>query len=158
MNEDVCPICLENLNTKETYKLSCKHTFHTDCIMKWFRSSSGNCPCCLDNPTSGKKIYQPIFYGYWNINFIESRCNVIKKYNQKNPGNIQMDKKFEKLKKYNKEISDLRKEKKEFLNKPEVKELKKKGKEIDRKVIKKDHQIKKLKINIVTRYPTLRGY
>ena len=156
MNEDVCPICLDNLEGKPTYKIQCGHTFHTDCIMKWFRSSSGNCPCCLDNPNNDKKIYQPIFYGYWNIKFIESRCNVIKKYNQKNPGNISMEKKFEKLKKYKDEISELKNEKKEFLNNSDVKEIKKKEKDINRKVIRKDQQIKKLKINIVTRYPMIR--
>ena len=156
MNEDVCPICLDKLEGKPTYKIQCGHTFHTDCIMKWFRSSSGNCPCCLDNPNSDKKIYQPIFYGYWNIKFIESRCNVIKKYNKKNPGNLQMEKKFEKLKKYKDEISELKNEKKEFLNNSDVKEIKKKEKDINRKVIRKDQQKKKLKINIVTRYPMIR--
>jgi hypothetical protein len=156
MNEDVCPICLDKLEGKPTYKIQCGHSFHTDCIMKWFRSSSGNCPCCLDNPNNNKKIYQPIFYGYWNIKFIESRCNVIKKYNQKNPGNIQMDKKFEKLKKYKDEFSELKNEKKEFLNNPEVKEIKKREKDINRKFIRKGQQIKKLKINIVTRYPMIR--
>lgn len=56
-----CIICHENLNTAQTYKLpECNHTYHTHCIVTWFRHSlldedsnlynvrtyNGKCPIC----------------------------------------------------------------------------------------------------------------
>ena len=42
----MCAVCLSNINENESYKLECGHIFHTGCIVKWFRNSNGNCPCC----------------------------------------------------------------------------------------------------------------
>ena len=72
--EEVCPICLGSLKEKETHTINCNHTFHTDCIMNWFRVSNGSCPCCKDNPNFNTNNQLPIYYGYWNIQFIEKRC------------------------------------------------------------------------------------
>ena len=58
--EDRCAICQEGLSTAQTYQLpECHHTFHTHCIVTWFRSrpsnnegtwsditQGGSCPCC----------------------------------------------------------------------------------------------------------------
>tara|TARA_B100000700_G_C14846203_1_gene761719 strand:+ start:308 stop:790 length:483 start_codon:yes stop_codon:yes gene_type:complete len=156
MNDELCPICLESLKEKDTYKIQCKHVFHTDCIMKWFRLSNASCPCCLDNPNNNQKRYNPIFYGTWNIQFIEKRCNSIKKLNKKNPENDSMNKKFIKLDKYESELNQLKKDQKDFINDEIVKEYKKKGQEIRKKVIRKDQQIKKLKVDIVTKFPIVR--
>ena len=43
---EICAVCLSSINEKDKYKLECGHIFHTDCIIKWFRNSNGNCPCC----------------------------------------------------------------------------------------------------------------
>jgi len=54
MNDDtdICSICYEPLNSdninNSTYKLECNHTYHTDCILKWFRNKHSNCPLCND--------------------------------------------------------------------------------------------------------------
>jgi len=47
MENSKCSICLENLN-KETFKLSCDHSFHTSCIIEWFRFGNESCPGCRD--------------------------------------------------------------------------------------------------------------
>ena len=42
-----CSICMESiLLYKQTHKLSCGHTFHSNCIMSWFRSKNNTCPYC----------------------------------------------------------------------------------------------------------------
>ena len=42
---DKCTICLEE--TSDLVQLSCKHRFHTDCILKWFLTQKNTCcPCC----------------------------------------------------------------------------------------------------------------
>ena len=34
---EVCAICRENL-CQNTHTLECNHTYHTNCIMNWFRT------------------------------------------------------------------------------------------------------------------------
>ena len=49
MSDDLCSICLNNLDDEQTYTLeACGHQFHTKCIINWFRNSS-TCPCCRNN-------------------------------------------------------------------------------------------------------------
>ena len=40
---DRCCICFENLNKK--YTTECNHSFHFDCIKKWYLTKQ-NCPIC----------------------------------------------------------------------------------------------------------------
>ena len=43
---NICPICLANINSNEIVRvLSCKHTFHQECIDNWFFNNK-SCPCC----------------------------------------------------------------------------------------------------------------
>jgi len=51
-----CPICFENVkstNTIGTKRLTCGHSYHSDCILEWFVTSD-ECPVCrekqLDDP------------------------------------------------------------------------------------------------------------
>ena len=53
---DICAICHEELNN-ELYTLpECKHTFHTNCIMTWFRAPTGNNKCPLCNNSGINKL------------------------------------------------------------------------------------------------------
>ena len=49
--ENNCSICLESISeSTNRYRLpSCNHTFHTDCILNWFRSGHSTCPLCRDH-------------------------------------------------------------------------------------------------------------
>ena len=44
--EQICSICMETTLFKKKHKLSCGHSFHTDCIMSWFRTKKNTCPNC----------------------------------------------------------------------------------------------------------------
>ena len=44
----VCPICIESIAKEDSKNLKCSHTFHNDCITKWFVESS-ICPVCRDD-------------------------------------------------------------------------------------------------------------
>ena len=52
-----CPICLDPLGEDNIHTLECGHNFHTDCIVKWFRGGSGDCPSCRDNPEVGVRMW-----------------------------------------------------------------------------------------------------
>ena len=42
---ELCTICMEQYHTAQKVKtLTCKHTFHADCIDHWFSTASQNCP------------------------------------------------------------------------------------------------------------------
>lgn len=44
---DICPICYDNLNTEQSYTIpDCNHTFHTNCLIHWFRNGYRHCPTC----------------------------------------------------------------------------------------------------------------
>lgn len=47
-----CPICQEGLD--DSHDLECGHTFHTNCIVAWFRSGKASCPVCRDEQNSQK--------------------------------------------------------------------------------------------------------
>ena len=74
-----CAICGLTLSSGYVHKLTCGHTFHTECIIDWFRSSNGHCPCCFNNDS--KKIP---FYGLWGETYINNRCNRLISYSKKN--------------------------------------------------------------------------
>ena len=54
-----CSICLRGID-KDMLQLPCKHCFHTQCILPWFRSSNrshGCCPECRNNPYNSDIIH-----------------------------------------------------------------------------------------------------
>jgi hypothetical protein len=45
MEEDVCCICLEDME-EDILKLSCNHTYHYDCVIKMFHRGFTRCAMC----------------------------------------------------------------------------------------------------------------
>ncbi|KAK9994772.1 hypothetical protein SO802_024475 [Lithocarpus litseifolius] len=50
-NDNTCPICLSEYQSKETLKTipKCQHCFHIECIDKWL-SLNATCPICRNSP------------------------------------------------------------------------------------------------------------
>ena len=47
VNKSECSICMEHdVSSSTGGSLKCKHTFHTNCLKKWFSHGSTTCPCC----------------------------------------------------------------------------------------------------------------
>ena len=44
-NDDICSICLENLNKYRVIKLKCNHLYHEKCIQQWLNIKN-ICPLC----------------------------------------------------------------------------------------------------------------
>mgnify|MGYP001177814156 FL=1 len=48
-NDLLCVICLTELSLKSKKILNCKHTYHDECIKRWFNYKQ-SCPtCCAKN-------------------------------------------------------------------------------------------------------------
>jgi hypothetical protein len=145
---EMCAVCLSNINENESYKLECGHIFHTDCIVKWFRNSNGNCPCCWDN----KKKHN--YYGVWERPYINTRCKKLEKYSKKHDDE-KLKKHFEKLNKKIGEYDSLSKEIKSFKKTDEYINCIKKINDTSKKLNNKDRTIMNMKIRIISDYPVI---
>jgi len=57
-----CSICCDEIEKDEIHNTKCKHTFHKQCIDKWFEIKS-TCPMCRKNlKPDFKKIYDIIHF------------------------------------------------------------------------------------------------
>lgn len=156
MNEDVCPICLSNMDNQEDIsKIECGHSFHTKCIMKWFRSSKGQCPCCLDNPFQTVRLKNINIIGTWDSLYINERCSALRKHSRKKESPEKLKKKFDNLKKKEEELKQIRKEKSDIIKSEEYRDIIKNKRSLDSKIYNKEKTILKTKARIIADYPTL---
>ena len=149
-NEDneMCAICLSTINGKESYKLECGHVFHTNCIVKWFRNSNGNCPCCWDNK---KKVS---IYGLWERPYINTRCKKLEKHSKKRD-DIKLKKQVEKLNKKEHEYDILFQERKQFKKTDEYISTMKTINNLNKKIYNKDRTIMNMKIKLISDFPVV---
>mgnify|MGYP003705913475 CR=1 FL=1 len=80
-SEDVCSICLDNLNNEQIYKLpECGHQFHTNCIFHWLRCGHNKCPYC-NNTGLTNSVTDDTYgssYSYYN----EDQYNVLRRFSR----------------------------------------------------------------------------
>ncbi len=98
-DEDICCICHDTLGAYQTYTLpECKHTFHTHCIVTWFRhrgsnisnsmhgmslekQTDGNCPLCGNCGINNKtKLKSRRYRGFYFTNVDQEKFTRNKKY------------------------------------------------------------------------------
>ena len=42
----LCSICMNDDSDRQSVQLECGHSFHTECIVQWFRHHNTTCPMC----------------------------------------------------------------------------------------------------------------
>lgn len=112
-NESKCCICQSNLDSEQIYEMpECKHKFHTNCIITWFRYGNIKCPLCNNEGINGpNKLKQ---YGCWCS---YDRYRMIKTFSKKKEAPKILKKEINKINKF---------EIKEKLISNEINKLKKK--------------------------------
>lgn len=158
MNENNCAICLSELNENDNiYDLNCNHKFHTNCIVDWFRSSSGNCPLCNDNPfnnddNNNNNLVNEYFL---SSTYIDNRFKAIKRYsnNKKSPESLK--KEIIKFNEFNKDYIIVNKKMKEFEKNKDYKELQKLARDNRKENWKHYRKVKKQKEKVVSLFPNL---
>lgn len=55
-SDELCSICLIPMKESSSHTLECDHVFHTECILKWFRSKQESCPLCRVHPVVKLKV------------------------------------------------------------------------------------------------------
>jgi hypothetical protein len=148
---DLCSICLSELGDNE-YTLDCNHTFHTKCIVEWFRKSKGNCPLCNDNPGGPWPTCQ---IGYFGRDYVNQRCGLIRrKFGRKNDCPIPLKKALDRLKDLETEHKVFVQEKIEFMKLEETIKYKKLIREYGwTGSSKHNNKINKQKIKIIGMLP-----
>ena len=130
-HEDICCICHDSLDAHQTYTLpECKHSFHTHCIVTWFRHKGsvdlssggmwqsselkdGKCPLCgnrgVNNKcnSKNKKSYYPAQYN-------KEKFNQNKKFLKKSDASKEMQTLQKKLTNAEKIYDDISKKYSEF--------------------------------------------
>tara|TARA_Y100000768_G_scaffold388935_1_gene388929 strand:+ start:565 stop:1134 length:570 start_codon:yes stop_codon:yes gene_type:complete len=131
LNEDMCVICQENLSNGQTYTLpECKHTFHTNCIVTWFRhrpssndefSPDGACPCCSNRGIN----YIAKTRRYWRrsqtkCEFSKSRLKLMREEEKKTTCPKELKRLFNRLRQEKENLVNLKKEYQDY--KKQIKE------------------------------------
>lgn len=104
-NEE-CMICREELQCSQCYTLpECNHTYHTNCLVTWFRNGDSRCPYCGNKGINNKDVdlsrldrskYYSIHYEKQSLIDIKKHIYLKKYDSNKNCLNIR--KIFEKIK------------------------------------------------------------
>lgn len=153
MNDDICSICYENLDSKPTHTLECGHTYHTDCIIKWFRSSNnsnGRCALCNSEQLANGETYLIPWHAR---GYIKERVRHIRNISRRKNANPKIVKEVLKLKKIEEAHKSAKKNISAFKKRDDVKLLMKERTKLFRKRYSTYSQINKQKARIVSMFP-----
>ena len=104
-NEE-CMICKDELVCGQCYTLpECNHTYHTHCLVTWFRNGDSRCPYCGNKGINNKnnETFRKVKNKHLYTEFEIQMCADIKKYvflkkNDTNKRCLKTRKQFEKIK------------------------------------------------------------
>jgi len=131
--DDICLICHDVLNGGEEtsdnnppYTLECKHKYHANCIITWFRSGHSNCPYCGDlgsnAPKKEKKrngrSMRRSMYRSWAGGVIDAKYERMRQYSRRNDAPDQLVKMINKLKDIEEEFKNSKEELNSFIDTP----------------------------------------
>lgn len=125
INTEKCMICKDELSCYPCYTLpECKHTYHTNCLVSWFRNGDSRCPYCgnkgLNSHASKNDLPRFRKSGLCCLTSYENQyLSDIKKfcYSKKykhNESAVKVQKSFEKITTLENELKNYHKKYKEF--------------------------------------------
>jgi ABC-type uncharacterized transport system involved in gliding motility auxiliary subunit len=108
INIDNCCICLEKMENNK-YKIpECKHEFHNECLLTYFRvSNNTSCPLCRNIRQSSSNLKTILNYSR-RKNANKKIVNEVKKYKEFQLLEKEIKKEFKEFKRTHKEILDKR--------------------------------------------------
>ena len=137
-----CSICHQIMREKtQNYQIKeCKHLFHLDCIIRWWRSprekynSYGTCPLCRALPS---------IEGEWHDFSRRSRVKVLKQLSKTKKIHKNIKISLDKLENKETELKKIQKKKKIFMEEENTKLVLKKINNFDRKIWKLKQKVQK---------------
>jgi hypothetical protein len=159
--DDNCAICFNKLNGHDTYTIpECKHKFHTNCIMTWFRMGHSKCPLCNDKGINQDITQSNLTFSLIHNNIdeyswiykrrvLQENYKKMRRLSKRETASKHLKKSVKKLENQEKKLKNLSIEQKNFLiSKQEnltVKEIIKKNKQYRDKMWKTRRNISNLK-------------
>ena len=166
-----CGICqmplLDETNQPLHTLKECKHTYHTDCIIAWFRTRNNRCPLCGN---SGLNHYQEICGTFgtatesippgcvihrsrFKNSQHKERYSILKQFSKEDHAPKLLKRYMDKTEKINEELKAFKKELRDFYNykhnNVSHKELNLKHRLLQTKIRKKQHDLNNNKLNIL---------
>lgn len=128
---NICLICHDVLiggeetsNNNPPYTLECKHKYHANCIITWFRSGHSNCPYCGDMGSNAPKTKKHnarrrSLYRTWPERvIIDSKYERLRQYSRRKDAPDQLVNMVNKLKEIEEEFKRNKEELNNFINTP----------------------------------------
>ena len=97
-DNNFCSICFTSTDENICTLNECQHSFHTNCILRWFRSGNSSCPCCRSVPLEPE--FGPEKHG---------RYKFLRKYSNRKEAPKELKNLVEKLKKKEKYLQECNK-------------------------------------------------
>ena len=145
-SEDVCAICLDNLENEQIYSLpECGHKFHTNCMFHWLRAGHCKCPFC-GNCGEQSNVSNNSESGWI---FSKDKYIILRRYSRRKDAPLQLKKQIQKLKELEHKKSEFKIKQTEILNKEgNFKEIKKLYEKNRRNMFRHGFRINTLKWSI----------
>ena len=116
--ENKCMICLDPLTTEQQYTLpECKHAFHQNCIMHWFRQGNSKCPLCNNLGVGHHPLHHQPFLHDTPWTLAMARFRMVRQYSRRKIAPPRLKKQIALIKKHELQLKDIKKELREFKNK-----------------------------------------
>ncbi len=69
VTENTCCICYTHMEETEQYVIpECRHKFHVNCLITWFRTGGNTCPCCRGIPENDSTINSYCMFSRYKFN------------------------------------------------------------------------------------------
>ena len=131
--DNICLICHdllaggeESSENSPPHTLECKHKYHANCIITWFRSGHMNCPYCGDlgvnAPKEAKKrrgsALRPRYRSWHDRAIVETKYERLRQYSRRKDAPTQLIKMVDKLRELEQELKDVKDQHKKFTDDP----------------------------------------
>lgn len=119
--DNICLICHdllvggeESSQNNPPHTLECKHKYHANCIITWFRSGNMNCPYCGDmgvnapknNKRPAGRFLRSRYRSWYDRSIVDTKYERLRQYSRRKDAPVQLVKMVDKLRNLEQELKN----------------------------------------------------